>query len=71
MPLLTKKQAAANLGELYGPEGKPFTGRTINRWMADTLPHFKVGHRAMFDADAITRWANLRFVRNPEQPRQP
>ena len=68
MPLLTKVQAAIRLGEQFNADGVPFGCSTLNRWMAHhSLPYFKVGQRAMFDADAIQRWAYLRFVRNPER----
>lgn len=67
MPLLTKVQAAIRLGEQFNRDGVPFGCSTLNRWMAhQAMPHFKVGQRAMFDSAAITRWANARFVRNPE-----
>lgn len=67
MPLLTMPQAAASLGQTFGPEGRPFSPQTVSKWMKKGMPYFKVGHRAMFDADAIQRWATLRFVRNPER----
>jgi hypothetical protein len=63
---LTKSEAAAHLGQLYNEGGRPFTLQVMSGWMRHrTMPHFKVGHRVMFDRAAIERWAAKRWSRNP------
>ena len=53
---INRSAARRFLGELTRPDGKPVPDRTFARWMAQGLPHVKMGREAAFYRDQLQAW---------------
>lgn len=56
MSALNRNAARRYLGELARPDGKPVPERTFARWLAQGLPHRKLGKEQSFQREELAKW---------------